>query len=129
MLLNVEGGGIASILDVQSFLFIKENWIWAITRHHANNLLLTKCLPFDSDIRKRIHPLMIPLHCLWATSNYRTRCQFEGDMTLFLLWFCFNFFHSHARCGCCSIVCLRFQDVQLKQVDWKMSNKNVNNYK
>ena len=37
---------------------------------------------------------------------------------------------SYARCVCFAIVCLRFQVVQMKQVDCKMSNKNVsNNYK
>ena len=41
--------GLASILDVQSYFFIiKENWIWAMTRHHANNILLTRNLHFDS---------------------------------------------------------------------------------
>ena len=34
------------------FLFIKENWILATTRHHANNILLTRNLHFDSDFRK-----------------------------------------------------------------------------
>ena len=71
---------------------------------------------------------MIPLHCLWAKSN-RTRGQFECYVTLFLFSFCFDFVHSHRRCDCCSIVCLRFEDVQIKQVDFKMSTKNVNNYK
>ena len=104
--------------------FIKENWIWAMTRHHANNILLTRNLPFDSDVRQWSHPLMILLHCLWAKSNYRTRGQFECDM----FCFCFDFVHSHSRWGCCSIVCLRFQDVQIKQVDCKMNTENVNNY-
>ena len=40
-------------------------------------------------------------------------------MTLFLL--CFDFVHSHAWCGCCSIVCLRFQDVEIKQVRLKLN--------
>ena len=44
------------------------------------------------------------------------------------LCFCFDFTHSHARCGCCSIVCLRFQDEQIKQFDCKMNTKIVNNY-
>ena len=70
---------------------------------------------------------MIPLHCLWAKSNNRTRDQFECDVTWFC--FCFDFVRPHARCGCCSVVCLRFQVVQIKQVDCKMSNKNVNNSK
>ena len=40
-----------------------------------------------------------------AKSNNRTRGQFECDMTWF--YFCFDFVRSHARCGCCSIVCWR----------------------
>ena len=87
-----------------------------MTRHHANNILLTRNLPFDSDVRQSSHPLMISLHCLWAKSNRRTDGQFECDVTLFLFVFC-------------SIICLRFQDVQIKLVDCKMSTKNVNNYK
>ena len=31
--------------------FIKENWILAMTRHHANNIL-TRDLHFDSDVRQ-----------------------------------------------------------------------------
>ena len=73
-------------------------------------------LPFESDVRQWSHPLMIPLHCLWAKSNNRTRGQFEYDVTLFWV-FLFDFVQSRARCGCCSIVCLRFQDVQIKQAD------------
>ena len=46
------GGGFAGVLDVQSLVFIKGNWIWAMTRHHANNMLLTRNLPFDSDVRQ-----------------------------------------------------------------------------
>ena len=34
MLSDLGGGGLASALDVQSF-FIKENWICAMTRNHA----------------------------------------------------------------------------------------------
>ena len=68
---------------------------------------------------------MIPLHLLWAKSNNRTRGQFECDVTFFF----FDFVHSHAQCGCCSIACLLFQVAQIKQVDYKMSTENVNNYK
>ena len=53
---------------------------------------------------------MIPLHCLCAKSNNRTRGQFECDVTWFV--FCFDFVRSYAQCGCCSVVCLRFQVVQ-----------------
>ena len=67
---------------------------------------------------------MMQLHCLWAKlNNNRTRGQFECDLIWFC--FCFDFVHSHARCGCCSIVCLRFQVVQVKQFNCKMSTENV----
>ena len=38
-----------------SIFFIKESWICAMTRHHAGsniNILLTRNLPFDSDVRQ-----------------------------------------------------------------------------
>ena len=48
--------GLASVLDVQSlFFYIKENWICAMTRYHAKpniNILLSRNLPFDSDVRQ-----------------------------------------------------------------------------
>ena len=101
-----------------------------MNRYYAEpniNILLTRNLPFDSDIRQRSHPLMIPLHCLWANSNNRMCGQFECGVTGFC--FCFDLVRSHALCDCFSIVCLRFQVVQIKQVDCKMSTKNVNSYK
>ena len=68
---------------------------------------------------------MIALHRLWAKSaksNNRTRDQFYDVLLIFFL-FLFDFVHSHARCGFCSIVCLRFQVMQIKQVDCKISTK------
>ena len=66
-----------------------------MTRHHAvtNNILLTRNLYFDSDVRQRRHPLMIPLHFLWAKSNNRTPGQFECDMNW--LGFCYDFVQMH----------------------------------
>ena len=67
-------------------------WICVITRHHAEpniNILVTRNLPFDSDVRQQSHTLMIPLHYLWDKSNNRTRGQFEYDVTCFC--FCFDF--------------------------------------
>ena len=54
----------------------------------------------------------------------------EHVVNLNVTWlcFCFDFVHSHVQCCCCSKVCLRFEDVQIKQVDCKMSTKNMNNY-
>ena len=34
------------------YFFIKENSIVAMTRHHANNILLTRTLHFDSDVEQ-----------------------------------------------------------------------------
>ena len=84
MLSDIGCWGLASVLDAQSFFLIKGSWILAMPRHHANNILLTRNLHSDSDVRQLSHPLMILLHCLWAKSNYRTRGQFECDVTLFL---------------------------------------------
>ena len=124
MLSDVGGGGLASVLDIQSFFFIKENWICAMIRHHAElniNILLTRNLLFHSDVRQWSHLLMIPLQFLRTKSNNRTCSEFECDVT----WLCFyfDFVRSHARCSCCSIVCLRFQVVQIKQVNCKLSTK------
>ena len=125
------GDGVSECSRRPIFIFfIKENWICAMTRHHAEpsiNILLARNLPFASGVRQRSHPLMIPMHCLWAKSNNRTHCQFEWDVTWFC--FCFDFVRSHARRDCCSMVCLRFQVVAKKQVDCKMSTRNVYNYK
>ena len=56
MLSDVEEVEVASVLDVQSScFFITENWICAMSRHHAEsniNILLTGNLSFDSDFRQ-----------------------------------------------------------------------------
>ena len=87
----------------------------------VSQTLLARNLPFDSDVRQLSHPLVTSLHCLWHEPNNVTCGQFECDVT----WFCLDF---GAR-SCCFIVCLRFQVVQIKQVDCNMSTKNANNYK
>ena len=68
---------------------------------------------------------MIPLHRLWVNSNNRKHGQFEYDVNLFIYLFIFDFVHSHARCRCCFIVCLRFQVMQIKLVNCKMSTKKT----
>ena len=99
------------------------------TRHHTEpnvNILLARNIFFDPDVRQWSHPSMIPMHCLWAKANNRTCGQFECDMTWFC--FCFDFVHSQIQCVCCSMVCLLFQVLQIKQVNCKMSTKNKKNY-
>ena len=87
------GGELASVLEVQYLFFLlKKIGFCAITWHHAEpniSILLSRNLPFDSDVTQWRHLLIIPLHCLWAKSNNRTRGQFECDVTwfLFLFWF------------------------------------------
>ena len=76
-------GGVASVLDVQSFFLFKK-----IGVAPNINILLTRNLPIDCGVRQWSHPLMIPWHCLWAKSNNRTLGQFECDVTcLLLFWF------------------------------------------
>ena len=56
--------------------FIEEDRICAMTRHHAESnisILLTRYLLFASAVRQWSHPLMIPLPCLWAKPNNKTR--------------------------------------------------------
>ena len=69
--------GVASVLDVQSlFFFIKENWICAMTRYHAEsniNILSTRNLLIESDIRQWSHPYNDTIALLWAKANNRTR--------------------------------------------------------
>ena len=87
MLLDLGGGGLASVLDVQSLFFIKENWVSAVDRQHTKpniKILVTRNLPFDPDARQWSHHLMILLHCLWAKSNNRTLGQFECDLLGFV---------------------------------------------
>ena len=78
-------------------IFIKENWICAMIRHHAesSDILLARNITFDSDVRQWSHSLMITLHCLWDESNNRTRGQFECGVIWFC--FCFDFVCSPAR--------------------------------
>ena len=87
----------------------------------SNDILLTRNLPIDSGVRQWRHALMIPLHCLWAKSNNRTRGKIERNVT----WFCFysEFIRSHARCGCCSIVCYREWVGGVREFVWNRASK------
>ena len=117
MLPDVEGWGLACVLDVQSlsFLLMKIGFApWPDIMMSQTLCIIDKNLPFDSDVRQRSHTWIIPLHCLWAKSNNRTRGQFECDVNWFC--FCFDFVRSQARCDCCFIVYLRFQVVEIRLI-------------
>ena len=52
--LGMGGSRVFWTSNLYFFFFIKENWICAVTRHHAEpniNILLTRNLPFDSAVR------------------------------------------------------------------------------
>ena len=55
MLSDVGGWGFSKCSGRPIFVFIKENWICEMTIHHAEpniNILLTRDLPFDPDVRQ-----------------------------------------------------------------------------
>ena len=55
MLSGVGEKGVSECSGRPVFIFfIKESWICAMTRRHAepNNILLTRNLPFDSDVKQ-----------------------------------------------------------------------------
>ena len=57
VMVGLGGGGGKGLERPIFIIFIKDNWIYAMTRHHAYNIFLTRNLPFDSDFRQRSHPL------------------------------------------------------------------------
>ena len=86
MLLDKKGG--VSICPGRSsdvfIFFIDKNWIWTMTRDHSNNILLTRNLPFDSDVGEAILYLY---HCIVCGLN-RT---IERVVNLNVTWLCFCF--------------------------------------
>ena len=67
---------------------------------------------------------MILLNVYLGISNIKT-IDFIKNTSCF----CLHFICLHAQCGCCSIGCLCFQVVKLKQAGCKTCTKNVGNYK
>ena len=101
--------------------FIKENWICAETRHHAEpniNTLLTRI--FLVTLTSDSEAILWWYHCrlIWTMEHV-----VNLNVTWLGFFFCFDFVRSNSRCSCCSIVCLRFQIVHMKQVDCEMSLK------
>ena len=90
------------------------------------NILLTRNLPFDPDVRHGGHLLMIPLHFCG------TKRATERVVNLNVIWLGFvfvliSFIQLH---GVVVVpVFPRFQFVQIKQVDCKINIENVNDYK
>ena len=120
-------GGLASVLDAQSLFFLLKKiefapWPDIMLIIHYNKLL-ARNLPFDFDVRQWTYSLMIPLHCCGLNRKKNAWSFWIWRALVFLLLFWFNFVHSHARCGCCSIFYLCFQVMQIKQAYCKMSTK------
>ena len=86
--------------------FINENWILAVTRHRASNILLTRNLHFDSDVRQWSHPLMVLLHCLGAKSNYRTVVNLNVTWFVLIL-----FIHIHDAYDCSFVAKLGWKKI------------------
>ena len=105
MLSDLGGGGEGVFRTCTRFLLLLLLKIVGLAPWSNIMLSQTRNLSIDSVVRHWSHPVIIPLHCLYSKLNNRTRSKFEYDVT----WFCFSFdfFHPHARCGYCSIVCWR----------------------
>ena len=130
MLSDVEGWGVASVLDVQSLFFYKRK---LDLRHDPASCWTRYFYIIDKKSsfwlwRQTVKSSFNDTIALFV-GQIEQQNAWSVWMSRDLVLFCFDFVCSHARCGCCSIVCLRFQFVQAKQVDCKMSTKNVNNSK
>ena len=125
MLSDIGGWGVSKYSGRSIFFFIKENLILATTRHHANNILLTINLHFDSDVRQWSYLSMY--FCIVFGLN--GTIERVANLNVTWICFCFDFVYSHAWCRCFSIVCLCFQDMQIKQVECKMNTKIVTHFK
>ena len=77
--------------------FIKENWICAMTRHHANNILLARNLPFDSDVTFFLFDFVYSQcngSCSIVCSHFQVRqikqvdCKMSSKKTFFKKIFC-----------------------------------------
>ena len=92
------GWGLASVSDVRYFFFIKESWIYAMTRHHAEpNININFGKNSDSDFRLKpsFNNTVIPLRCLWAKLNNRARGKIECNMAWFSVFVLISFIHMH----------------------------------
>ena len=84
------GSGVGKAKTIRYRAYGEKNLICTMTRHHAEpniNILLTRNLPFDSDIRQLSHLFIIPLHCL-------TRGKFKCDVLGFV-FVLISFGHMH----------------------------------
>ena len=132
MLSEVWGRGVRECFRCPILIFfIKKNWIWAMTKHHAQsniNILLTRnllhfTLTLDSEA------ILYSYHCIVCGINRTMDRVVSFNVTWLSFVFVLILFVHNTRCGCCSIACLRSQIVEIKQVYCKMSPKNMNNYK
>ena len=120
----VGGGGLASVLDVQSLFFLwKKIWfelqpdIMLIIYYWQEIFLLT--LTSDS----WSHSLMIPWHCLGLNRTTERLVNLNMTWLQFFL-FLFDFFYCSFTCTVRLLLhSLCFEVMQMKQYDCKMSTK------
>ena len=84
----------------------------------------SKCGAMDKNLERLCWHEMEAVEYLnywvWDTVIWKQSLrEFKGDCKI--VHFCFDFVRSHARCGCYSIIYLRFRVVQMKQVGYKLS--------
>ena len=111
------GVGLASVLDVQSLFFLSKK----IGFTPWPDIMLI--ILINTNQQSTVKPSFNDTIALFVVN--------ERVLILNVTWFCFcfDFIHLHAPCGCCSIVHLRFQVVQIRQVYSKQNIRNLNNYK
>ena len=91
--------------------------------YYWQEIFFTFTLTLDSEA------ILYSYHCIVCGINRTIERVVNFNVTWLSFVFVLILFVHNTRCGCCSIACLRFQVVEIKQVYCKMSPKNMNNYK
>ena len=100
MLSDVGVGG-WRVFQTSDIFFIKESWIYAMTRHHAEpniNINFEKKCSFWlwlQTVKPSFNNTVIPLRCLWAKLNNRARGKIECNMAWFSVFVLISFIHMH----------------------------------
>ena len=118
------GGGLASVLDVQSFFI----YLRKLSLRHDQILCYYWQEIFLLNLTSDSEAIFWLYHCIVCGLNQTIERVVNLNMTLLIFFVClflFDFVHLHARCGCCSIVYWHFHVKQGKQVDCKLSTEKT----